>query len=71
MQANGEPFLCHVFEFACADLDIEHRLTKSRHPWTSGQVERMNRTIKDATIKRFHYESPDQLRKHLSDFVAA
>lgn len=31
----------------------------------------MNRTIKDATVKGFHYESHDQLRRHLDDFVAA
>jgi transposase InsO family protein len=71
MQAENQPFLCHAFEFACAELDIEHRLTKPRHPWTNGQVERMNRTIKDATVKRFYYESHDQLRQHLADFVAA
>lgn len=71
MRAKGEPFLCHAFELACADLNVEHRLTKPRHPWTNGQVERMNRTIKDATVKRFHYENHDQLRKHLGDFVAA
>jgi transposase InsO family protein len=71
MQARKEPFLCHSFELACADLNIEHRLTKPRHPWTNGQVERMNRTIKDATVKRFHYEGHDQLRQHLADFVAA
>jgi transposase InsO family protein len=66
-----QPFLCHAFEFACAELNIDHRLTKPRHPWTNGQVERMNRTIKDATVKRFHYENHDQLRQHLADFVAA
>jgi transposase InsO family protein len=33
--------------------------------------EAMNRTIKDATVKRFYYESHDQLRQHLADFVAA
>ena len=38
---------------------------------TDGQVERMNRTIKDATVKRFHYDSHDQLRTHLTDFMAA
>jgi hypothetical protein len=37
----------------------------------NGQVERMNRTIKEATIKRFYYETHDQLRSHLADFVAA
>jgi hypothetical protein len=37
----------------------------------NGQVERMNRTIKDATVKRFHHDSHDQLRRHLDDFVAA
>ena len=31
----------------------------------------MNRTIKDATVKRFHYDSHDQLRTHLTDFTAA
>ncbi len=45
MRAEGVLFRCHSFEGACADLDIEHRLTKPRHPWTNGQVERMNRTI--------------------------
>ncbi len=31
----------------------------------------MNQTIKEATVKRFHYESHDQLRTHLADFMAA
>jgi hypothetical protein len=31
----------------------------------------MNRTIKEATVQRFHYESHDQLRTHLADFMAA
>ena len=71
MRAQKLPFRCHPFELACADLDIEHRLTKPRHPWTNGQVERMNRTIKEATVKRYPYETHDQLRQHLTDFVAA
>jgi len=50
---------------------IEHRLTNPNHPWTNGQVERMNRTIKEATLKRYHYESHDQLRSHLTDVLAA
>lgn len=69
--ASGERFWAHSFELACAQNGIEHRLTKPKHPWTNGQVERMNRTIKDATVKRYHYDSHDQLRQHLGDFVAA
>jgi len=68
---NGEPIWAHAFEYACAQNDIDHRLTKPRHPWTNGQVERMNRTIKEATVKRFHYETHEQLRSHLTDFVNA
>ena len=25
--------------------------------WTNWQVERMNRTVKDATVKRYHYDN--------------
>ncbi len=31
----------------------------------------MNRTIKDATVKRYHYENHDQLQRHLRDFIDA
>jgi len=43
--------LVYPFDRACQTHDIEHRLTKPKHPSTNGQVERMNRTIKDATVK--------------------
>ena len=68
--ANGERFRAHAFEYACARNDIDHRTTKPKHPWTNGQVERMNRTLKEATVKRFYYETHDQLREHLANFVA-
>jgi transposase InsO family protein len=59
------------FDMICEANGIEHRLTKPNHPWTNGQVERMNRTIKAATVQRFHDDSHDQLRTHLADFMAA
>ncbi|RAK11987.1 integrase-like protein [Salipiger aestuarii] len=59
------------FDMICKANGIEHRLTKPNHPWTNGQVERMNRTIKEATVKRYHYDSHDQLCTPLSDFMAA
>ena len=31
----------------------------------------MNRTIKEATVKRFYYETHDELRAHLANFVTA
>ncbi len=61
----------HAFDRVCDEYGIEHRLTKVKHPWTNGQVERMNRTIKEATVKRFHYDNHDQLRRHLADFLNA
>src|SRR3712207_9286602 len=63
--------LFRSFEAACADLEIEHRLTKPRHPWTNGRVGRMNRTLEDATVKRYHHGSHDELRHHLQLFVDA
>src|SRR5215207_7182881 len=60
-----------LFDRICAKHGIEHRLTKPNHPWTNGQVERMNRTLKEATVKRYHYDSHDQLRAHLQLFLDA
>jgi transposase InsO family protein len=69
--ARGELVRAHAFELACARADIDHRLTKPKHPWTNGQVERMNRTLKEATVRRYHYDSHGQLQEHLATFLAA
>jgi len=71
--ANGPTarYITHMFDMRCQENGIEHRFTKINHPWTNGQVERMNRTIKEATVKRYHYDSHDQLSQHLNDFIAA
>jgi transposase InsO family protein len=61
----------HPFDRICLRHGIDHRLTQPNHPWTNGQVERMNRTIKEATVKRFFYDTHEQLKAHLSDFIAA
>jgi hypothetical protein len=69
----------------CRENVIEHRLTKVKHSWSfeerelvqwtnsprNGQVERIKRTIKEATVKRFHYGEHHQFETHLADFVAA
>ena len=61
--ANGETItnlpqhsraLLHIFDRVCVEKVIEHRLTLPAHPWKNGQVERMNKTIKDATVHANH-----------------
>ena len=64
-------WITHMFDMRCNENGIDHRLTKIKHPWTNGQVERMNRTIKEATVKRYHYDSHAQLTAHLHDFIDA
>jgi transposase InsO family protein len=84
-QARHKYAFHHIFDRVCGENGIERRLTKLKHPWSfeeeelvqwtnspkNGQVERMNRTIKDATVKRFHYDDHNQLRQHLQDFINA
>jgi transposase InsO family protein len=61
----------HIFDRVCREHGIEHRLTKPYHPWTNGQAERMNRTVKEATVKAFHYPDLEALQAHVLAFVTA
>ena len=61
----------HIFDCVCHKHTIEHRLTKVSHPWTNGQVKRMKRTLKEATVKWYYYDTHAQLKQHLYDFVNA
>ena len=61
----------HVFDRVCDEHGITHKLTKPYHPWTDGQAERMNRTVKEATIKAFHHPDLKALKAHVLSFVAA
>jgi transposase InsO family protein len=69
--AHQKYALPHIFGRVCGENGTEHRLTQPAHPWTNGQVERMNKTIKDATVKRYYYNSHRQLREHLRTFIDA
>ena len=64
-------YMTHMFDMRCRENNIEHRLTEVKHPWRNGEVERMNRTIKDGTVRRYHYDNHRQLETHLLDFIAA
>src|ERR1700759_1383518 len=65
------PYRLHMFDRICREHAIEHRLTKPNHPWTNGQVERMNRTLQDPTVRRYHYDTHRQLAEHLAAFLEA
>jgi transposase InsO family protein len=55
----------------CQEHGIEHRLTTTNHPWTNGQVERMNRTLKEATGKTSYDQGHQHLKEHLYAFLMA
>ena len=50
---------------------MHHGLTRPYHPWTNGQVERMNCTLKEATVHRHHHASHDDLRGHVQLLLEA
>ena len=60
----------HLFDRSCWANNIEHRLTKLNHLWANGQAERMNRTLKEATVNRYYYQSHPQLSEHLDAFIS-
>jgi transposase InsO family protein len=50
-------------------LQINHRLTGPYTPKTNGMVERVNGTIKNATIKAEEYKNIDEVKKDLDKFL--
>ena len=69
---KGDQYAFHpIFDRICQEYGIDHRLTKINHPWTNGQVERMNRTLKEATVKKYYYQTHQHLREHLQTFLMA
>ena len=61
----------HIFGRVCKEHGILHTLTKPYHPWTNGQAERMNRTVKEATVKAFHDKDLESLKAQILAFVSA
>lgn len=69
MSEHRRPKKEHPFDEMCRLNSIEHRLTQFRHPWTNGQVEIMNKTIKNHTTNTYHYDNIVQLKNHLMAFI--
>ncbi len=66
---KGEPCKkASLLDEICLKENIEHRLTEPFTPKTNGMVERLNKTIKDNTIKLHKYENLEQMRDDLDRF---
>lgn len=63
----------HSFERLLQELQINHRLTKVRHPWTNGACERLNRTLLEefyqVAFRTKIYRSVEQLDDDLNRFI--
>ena len=63
----------HSFERLVRELNIKHRLTKVRHPWTNGACERLNRTLLEefyqVAFRTKIYQSVLQLNDDLNRFI--
>ncbi len=59
----------HGFDISCIESNIEHRLTAPFTPKTNGMVERVNGTIKDATVKVLTYKNEAELKADLDKFL--
>ena len=63
----------HSFERLLRELNVKHRLTKVRHPWTNGACERLNRTILEEfyqlAFRTKIYETIGQLNDDLEKYL--
>lgn len=58
-----------LLDEVCQEKGIEHRLTEPFTPKTNGMVERLNKTIKDNTIKINTYDNLVQMKENLDQFL--
>jgi len=58
----------HAFDELCQALEIEHRLTKPRHPQTNGMVERFNGRISEV-LATHRFDSHEALEATIQRYV--
>ena len=67
-KGEREPTGQHIFDQVCKAFNIEHRLTKPRHPQTNGMVERFNGRI-SILLATTHFISSEQLANKLDEYL--
>src|SRR4028119_1558217 len=61
----------HLVDRVGDEHGIEHRFTTPPHPRPHGQVERLNRPLKEAPGRRYHYQPTEQLHEPWHAFLLA
>jgi hypothetical protein len=59
----------HPFERLLSELEIKHRYTRPYRPQTNGKVERFWRTIEDDMLRDTHYDTDEQLKEELLQYL--
>lgn len=59
----------HPFERMLIELGIRHRYIKPYRPQTNGKVERFWRTLEDDLLRDTHYDSFEQLKEELLQYI--
>ena len=59
----------HPFERMLIELGIKHRYIRPYRPQTNGKVERIWRTIEDDMLRDTHYDSEEELKEELLQYI--
>lgn len=59
----------HPFERMLMELGIKHRYIRPYRPQTNGKVERLWRTIEDDMLRDTHYDSYEELKEELLQYL--
>lgn len=59
----------HPFERMLMELQIKHRYIRPYRPQTNGKVERFWRTIEDDMLRDTHYDSDEELKEELLQYI--
>ncbi len=60
---------CPLFDRSRPEPGLDHRLTNTNHPWTNGPVARMNRTLKEATVRTYDSQTHQHFLEHRHAFM--
>lgn len=65
------PAARHSSDIRCQENRLEHSADRHQTSQDQWPLKRMNRTIKEAAVQRYHCDRRDQVETHLADFITA